>query len=132
MPQIKTDAFILNPITPLQAPPGSVFIDVTNNNALSAKSMGGIVVPLGSTTDTLFKRQMQAAGPIPARVPVSKRPDGKIIVADSDLIEGQQVVGYSLQAATTANALISVLLIGAVIEGALIGLGCTPGQTIFL
>jgi hypothetical protein len=75
---------------------------------------------------------MQIDGPIAINRHVSKKSNGRIIQADSDNPDGQQVVGVALQAGATAGDLINVLCVGANLAGALTGLGFAPGEEIYL
>ena len=124
---------VLEPTVSTNVPNGSVFINAANGNTLSSRDNNGNVFPLVPTTaENMFLKQMQVVGPIAINVPVSKRPDGKIEAGDSDSEFGQRICGYSLQAATMADELITVLCIGANIPNALAGLGYGPGQDVFL
>lgn len=131
--RFKATAVVLVPITPAQAPNGSVFLDSTNANALTTKSPGGVLTPnLGGTPENIFIKQMEASGAISAKVPVAKLPTGKIVAADSDAAGGQEVIGFALSATLADGDLVMVVLVGANLEGALTGLGYAPGDEIFL
>jgi hypothetical protein len=133
--RIKARSVVLEPSTPADAPNGSVFIDSSNLNTLSTKTTSGLVVPIqdvGAATTSLFIKQMEADDAIPVRTPVSKLPSGKIIAADADAILGQKFIGYSLAAAAAAGEIINVLTVGANVDGAIAGLGFTPGDDVYL
>lgn len=130
--QIRVKALIMEPITAAEAPVGSLYLDADNSNAPTIKSSGGVPAPINSADTSMFLKQMQAGGPIPNRVPVSKRPDGKIIEADSDAVNAQNFIGFSMQVASANGDLINVLTVGANIENAILGLGFVPGDEIYL
>ncbi|NBW99352.1 hypothetical protein EBR03_07245 [bacterium] len=130
---VKANFFMMNPMSASSAPLGSVFLDADNGNVLSIKNINGIVEEVTQSAATnLFIKRMVANGPISLKKPVSKRADGKIQQADSDAAAGQSVVGISLDTAAVNGDIIPVLLFGANIENALIGLGYAPGDEIYL
>jgi len=130
--KMKTTALILDPISPAQAPAGSIYLDQSAGNTLSTKSTGGSEEPIGSvpTSSNIFFKQMEAAGVIAVNRPVAKLANGKIVQADSD--GEQNIIGYSLAAASADGDLINVLTLGANLANAIQGLGFTPGEEIFL
>ena len=125
---------LLEPITPATAGLGSVYVDSTNGNALTYKDMGGTSTQIGASSGGggPASRQMQAGAPIAINKPVSKRADGKIVVADADGPGAQKVVGFALAAAVNVNDLIPILPLGAIITGAIAGLGFAPGDTVYI
>ncbi|NDC22665.1 MAG: hypothetical protein EBZ49_00820 [Proteobacteria bacterium] len=130
---VKGKAFVLDPATPSEIPNGSVFIDSTNLNQLSLKDTSGNVSVIGAgINQNLFVKQMQAGGSFGINQPLSKRPDGRVVLADSDGANTQQLIGYSLQISPGNNALVNVLLVGANILGAVNGLGFAPGDDVYI
>ena len=129
---VKVNFIQMIPTAPNLVPNGSYFLDSSNGNAATIKDVGGSTVALQNPAASLTIKQMQAAAPIPNRATVSKRPDGKIEIADADNANGQQVIGVALSAATAVDELINVLLVGANLTGALTGLGFTPGDEVYI
>lgn len=129
----KANYVVLEPITPDKVPNGAIFLDASNMNSMSIKDSGGITKKLEPSTDTsMFIKQMQVDAPIAIRMPFSKLASGKIVLADSDAVGGQKFCGYTLGAATEADQLINVLCVGANLTGAILGLGFTPGDDVYL
>ena len=128
----KGNFMVLDPIAPPSVPNGSVFIDSTNANAASIKDTGGIVTPINAASSNIFIKQMQADGVISINRPVSKQTNGRVIAADSDLANGQDLCGFALQAAAAPGDLINVLCIGANLQNAIVGLGYVPGDEVYL
>lgn len=129
----KAKVVILEPIDPSQAPNGSVFLDSTNSDALTTKTTGGSTSIIGAASgDTLFKKDMVAGAAFAAKVPLSKRADGKVVAADSDSGTGQALIGYSLASSAGDGSIVQVLTVGANIAGALTGLGYTSGEEVYL
>ncbi len=130
---IKVNYVVLNPVNPSLVPNGALYLDSTNGNASTIKGTGGGNETIGSVSaNNIYIKQMQALAPIAINKPVSKRADGKIQIADSDAPNGQQFIGFTLQAAANADDLVNVLCIGANIVGAITGLGFMPGEEIFI
>ena len=129
---IQVNFVKLIPTAPTDVPSGSYFIDSTNGNAAAIKNVVGVVVTVENPAASLTTKQMQASGPIGIKKSVSKRPDGKIHSADTINSPNQNICGVALSAAIADGDLVNVLLVGANLVGALIGLGFTPGQEVYL
>jgi hypothetical protein len=130
---VRAPYVILIPEEARNVPNGAVFLDKANSDMASVKTVTGVVVPVGSTgVDTLMTKQMQAGEAFPAGAPLSKRPDGKVIVATSEGVQAQQLCGHALEEATADGDLINVLTIGANVVGALEGLNLVPGAEVFI
>jgi hypothetical protein len=121
------------PSAPVTVPNNTVFIDSTNSNQASFKDQGGNVVVIGAVSSSnLFLKEMQAAEAMPVNTPVSKLPNGKIVPADSDAVAGQNYIGITASPAPAIDSLVTVLLPGANIVGAVASLGFAPGDEVFL
>jgi hypothetical protein len=131
---VRAKYVVLTPTVAVLVPNGSLFLDAANGNASSIKDISGVVTPINSAeaVTNLVKKQMQTSMPIPINSPVSKRPDGKIEIADSDVPTGQNVIGVTLEPAAGADELVGVLCVGANIIDAISGLGFTVGQEIYI
>lgn len=124
----------LIPANPSEVPSGSLFIDITNANAITYKD------PIGNSGDiggggggtNYFVKMMQASEVMPVKSPVSKLPNGKIIAASTDEVSRQNICGYTLEAVTLVDQVVSILLIGPNLQGAIEDLGFTPGEAIYL
>jgi len=129
----KTKFMSMQPTTSASVPNGSFYIDSANGNQASFKDNSGNTSVIGAIpSSNLFIKQMQASVVMPINTPVSKLANGKIVPADSDAANGQEYVGITTVAALAVDAIVSVLLPGANVVGALTGLGFLPGQEIFL
>lgn len=128
----KSKFISIVPSTPASVPNNTIFIDSTNSNQATFKDGTGNVGVIGAVSSSnIFIKQMQASVAMPINTPVSKLANGKIVHADSDAANGQEYVGITL-AGAAIDGLVSVILPGANIVGALTGLGFTPGQEVFL
>jgi hypothetical protein len=124
---------LLDSTTPSAVPNGAVFLDSTNANLTTVKNLSGVLIPLESGSSTnIFIKQMQAGGAFTVNTALSKRPDGKVVAADSDGANTQNHIGFALSAASLDGDLVNVLCVGANIVGAVMGLGFIPGQDIYL
>ena len=134
--RIRAASTTMAPIPIGEAQVGSLFLDTTNNNALSFKSIVGDVAPVSfsvSVTDSvLIKRKQNKTGVmIPGGTPAALKPDGSMAPADSDGTNIQVVIGVT-QGDTEHMDFGSVLLNGPNASGALAGLGFAPGDAIML
>lgn len=120
------------PSLPASVPNNTLFIDSSNSNQATFKDGSGNVGVIGAVSaSNIFIKQMQSSVVLAVNTPVAKLANGKIINADSDTVNGQVYIGITMGTAVV-DGLVSVLLVGANIAGALTGLGYTPGQEIFL
>lgn len=132
--KIKGSASTMEPSTPASAPVGSIFVDVTNSNALSFKSTGGTVITVGavSSSDIMSKLKKNMSGfEILINTPVALKPDGSIAAADNDGLNVQVVIGIS-QETIAHDAYGRVMLNGPNATGAVADLGFVPGNAILL
>lgn len=131
---IKASFVQLVPVVPGIVPNGSIFLDSSNSNATTIKDSSGgtTVINSAEAATNLVIKVMQASAPIASGIPVSKRPDGKIEIADSNAPEGQAVIGITREAALNADDLITVLCVGANLIDALSGLGFVVGEEIYI
>ena len=128
----KSKFISMIPSTPASVPNSTIFIDSLNSNQASFKDGTGNVGVIGAVSaSNIFIKQMQSSEIIAINQPVAKLSNGKIVKADADAANGQVYIGITM-ASVIADDLVSVLLVGANITGALTGLGFTPGQEIFL
>lgn len=130
--KLRTDAVVLNPVASVTEN-NSLYSDSGNGNSFTNKTDAGTPAPIGSESSSL-RKQMQSgqAAVIPAGVPIAKLPNGKIVAADSDDANGQQICGISVDAFPGINVLGIVQLLGPNVPGVLTGLGFVPGEEIFL
>lgn len=130
---LKALFLALEPTDPSNVPNGTIFLDSTNGNALSQKDYAGLVsvlaVALGSNP---FLRSMVAGESFGANKPLALRNDGKIVMADSDSVTRQQIIGHSNQVSLGDNSIVQVICLSTVLPGALTGLGFISGQNIYL
>ena len=111
-------------------PVGSLYID-PNSGALSNQSASGAQV-IGVIQQMNLKIMIAGAA-IPAKYPVAKRGDGRVVAAGSDAGGGgQNFIGFSMEAATGVDQSLNVLLVGVNLEGAVDGLGFAPGEDVYL
>lgn len=131
---VKATFVQLIPVIPGIVPNGSLFLDSSNGNASTIKDTSGgtTVINSAEAATNLVTKVMQASAPIAANKPVSKRPDGKIEIADSNAPNGKAVIGITREAAVSADDLIAVLCVGANMVDAISGLGFTVGQELYV
>lgn len=135
MASIRVQFVQLSPVNPAQVPAGALFLDNTNSDIATIKSVSNIVAPVetGDPAGSLFIKKMMASAAFSANRPLGKLTNGKVVDADSDGVPGaDNFCGYSLQAATADGDLIDVLCPGPNLAGALTGLGFSTGQEIYL
>jgi hypothetical protein len=132
--QIQTKFVILEPTAPGSVPNNSLFIDSSAGNQLATKTSSGQNQPIvgGSSGTNYFLKQMQVGSAFPAGAPLSKRPDGKVEVADSDSVNGRKYCAYALEAGVNVDDLVNVLCVGPNVPGALSGIVAVPGDIVFI
>jgi hypothetical protein len=125
---------VLDPVDPSQVPNGTLFLDSSNSNVLSQKSSTGVVsvIGAGGGGSNPFLRQMVAGEAFTANKPLAIRPDGKVVLADSDGTNRKIFIGHSMQTSLGDGSVINVLCVTATLGGAISGLGFTSGQSIFM
>lgn len=132
--KFKTTHLVLEPTPASTAPVGSLFNDSSNSNALTNRTTGGSISPIGSTSsaDILIKMKKNMTGSaIPAARRVALRSDGTIALADSDNLTANLDIGMSLDEIAD-EGFGRVLLNGANAAGAISGLGFLAGQNVYL
>lgn len=129
---VKANYVVLVPVDGSQVPNGCLYLDQNNGDAATIKGTGGGNSPVTSSSSDFFTKQMIAGGAIAANRPISKRSDGKVIDADSDGVDAQNFIGYSLQSAAGDGSPLNTLLAGPNLAGALVGLGFMTGEVIYL
>lgn len=101
-----------------------------STNKLSVNDGVTSVVSTSSSQNFIVKT-MQAFDVVRAGRPVSKRADGKIMEAESDVAGREQPIGISL-VPLGIDEIGNVLLFGPNATGVLTGLGFLPGDEIFI
>jgi hypothetical protein len=129
---IKVAYLVLAPSTPASVPNGSLFLDSTNGNVLTQKDFSGGVFPIAAGASNPFIRSMVAGEAFSTNKPLSIRPDGKVVLSDSDQTNRTQLIGHSLATSLGDGSVVNVLCISATLVGALNGLGFTSGQNIYM
>lgn len=129
---IQATQFILIPIDPKDAANGSIFLDKTNGNACSMKTLAGVVTPFAGGSSNPNVKLMQSGGIFNANDPIAKRADGKIILCDADGIGQKNFIGFALQKSEYSGAPVNVFTIGANVTGILKGKGFSPGDRIYI
>lgn len=129
--RFRTEAVIFEPVIPGTVPNNSIFADSSNLDQFTNKNTIGTPLPV-QDPNVLFRKLMQSGGAIPPGKPVSKKPDGKIIVADSDAVAAQQVIGISIDDFPSNNSLGYIHLFAPNVAGVLTSLGFAPGDEIYL
>lgn len=131
---MQTSYLVLDPAPASGAPNGALFNDTGSGNALTNKSMGGSVVPIGasSSSDIFIKQKQNLSGvTIPIGKRVSLRTDGSICLSDNDDPLARRSIGLSIEEIAD-SAMGNVLLDGPSATGAVLGLGFAPGDNILL
>lgn len=77
-------------------------------------------------------KRMVAGEAFDAGVPLSKRPDGRVVQADSDGTDRQNFCGTAKEASLGVDDEVKVTLIGPNVAGALSSYSFTPGEEIFM
>lgn len=78
------------------------------------------------------EKVMVAGEAFSAGVPLSKRPDGRVVQADSDGTDRQNFCGTAKEASLGVDDEVKVTLIGPNVAGALSSYSFTPGEEIFM
>ena len=132
--KVRTGTVVFDPALPASVPAGGLYMDLSNGNALTVKSTGGVHTPIGSSSsaDIMVKYKRNSTGStIAAYRRVALKLDGTICLADSDNATAMLDIGMSLDAITDGSYG-RVLLNAANAAGALTGLGYLVGDHIFL
>jgi hypothetical protein len=107
----------------------TLFFNITTNKLSVNDGITSVVST--SATQNFIVKTMQAFDAVRAGRPVSKRADGKIMEADTDVIGASQPIGISL-VPLGMNEIGNILLFGPNATGVLNGLGFIPGDEIFI
>lgn len=130
---LKAAFIVLEPAAQADVPNGCLFLDSGNGNLLSQKSATGVVGVLASSANSNpMIKQMVSGEAFPSGRPLAKRPDGKVVLADSDDNTRKVLIGWSMQASLGDGAIVSVMGIGVNLPGVLSGLGFICGQSIYM
>lgn len=131
--KIKCTSVSMEPQIASAVPVGSIYLDANNANVLTTKTTGGSEVPLTEATASIFiKRKRNMSGVvIPAQKKVALKPDGSICLADNNDPGTRLGVGWT-QEEILPEAYGNVLLVGANVANALLGLSFTSADTIML
>lgn len=131
---IKSKFLSIDPSNPNDVPNNSIYVDSSNGNQATFKNSSGTSSVVGAvSTSNLFIKSMQVDEIFPVNSPVSKKANGRIIKADTDLsTDTQQYIGIALQAPVNVGDFINVLTVGPNLANALVGLGFAPGDEVFL
>lgn len=122
----------MNPVAFHAAPTLHTFPDYVVQYARNIETIGIIEPNLGGGGGATNQKIMIVGAAVAAGKPVSKRPDGKVIQADSDAVNARNVVGISVGSAAADGDPITIQLFGANMAGVLTGMGFVPGSDIFL
>lgn len=123
-----TDRFAFHAAPTLHSIPDYV-IQYSRNKELVSTIEGNLG---GGGGGTSLSKVMQNSGTtIAAGKPVGKKPDGTIVLADSDGVNTQNFCGIT-SASMAPSATGIILIPGQNIAGAITGLGFAPGDSVFL
>ena len=131
--KFRTPAVIMEPVAPDSVPVGSLYLDANNADVLSTKTTGGTEQPVGDVAlNVMIKRKKNMSGSvIPAKKKVALKNDGSIVLADNDGIDTSMGIGFSM-GPIDHGAYGNILLVGANVADAVVGMGFTPGDRIML
>lgn len=130
---IQAKYLVLEPASSSEVPNGCLFLDQGNGNILSQKSATGVVGVISSSANSNpMIKQMVSGETFPTGKPLAKRPDGKVVLADSDDPTRTTFIGWSMTASLAMNSVVSVMAIGVNLPGILSGLGFTPGDRVYM
>lgn len=129
---IRTTFVQLDPTVQETTPTGALFVDSSNSNQFTTKPVDVNAPPATvATAVNYFLKGVISGAAYGAQVPLSKLPNGKAVAADADT-NASDHIGYSVDASTGADQAHSVILIGPNLPNALVGMGFTPGDIIYL
>lgn len=131
---IKSKFLSIDPSNPAEVPNNSLYVDASNANQATFKNSSGTSSVVGAvSTSNLFLKSMQVDEIFPVNSPLSKKANGRVVKADTDLSpDTQRYIGIALQAPVNIGDFINVLIVGANLANALVGLGFSPGDEVFL
>lgn len=122
----------LEPIDGALVPNGSIFLDANNGNKLTNKTTGGVPGEITSSGGSNpLSKSMIAGEAFAAGKPLAKKPNGQVVLYDSDDPNRNIFIGFSTQAAIAPGAAVIVTCIGQNIVGILTGLGFAPGDIVY-
>ena len=102
-----------------------------SNDRLNDLGLLSFIGGSGGPSDSIKQMQSGHETTISSGKPVSKLPNGKIVPADSDAANGQKYIGIT-KVSIAVEALGDIYLPGNNIPNAILGLGFTPGDEVFL
>lgn len=126
----STDRFAWHAAPTLHSIPDYV-IQYARNKELFSTIDGNLGGGGGGGGTSLSKVMQNSGSTIPGGKPVSKKPDGTIVLADSDGVNAQNFCGIT-QSSISPSVTGVILTPGQNIENAILGLGFAPGDTVFL
>src|SRR5574337_989429 len=103
---LKSKFIELEPADASQVPNGAIFIDANNGNKLTSKNSSGISgeITSGAGSNPLYK-SMIAGETFASNKPLAKKPNGQVVLYDSDDPTRSVFIGFSTQAALAIGAL---------------------------
>lgn len=134
--RFRGTSLVLPETYPAPNPLGSIYVDGTNLNALTFRTLSGVDLPIFSgtltTAEVLHKRKLNnTLSTISVDKTVAVKSDGTICLADSDDPDAVVVIGVTKEA-ILAGEYGLVQLIGPNALNVLDGLGFAVGDTIYL
>jgi hypothetical protein len=134
--KVRGNSLVLPTTYPGANPLGSLYVDGTNLNALTFRTMAGEDWPIFSghltTAEVLHKRKLNSTlSAIPVDKTVAVKLDGSICLADSDDPDAVNVIGVTKEL-IPAGSYGLVQLIGPSAPNVLDGLGFSTGDIIYL
>ncbi len=129
---IQASQFIMIPIDPKDALPGAIFLDKTNANSYTIKSIAGVTSPIANGSSNPNVKLMQSAGVFNFGSPLAKLPDGRVVLCESDGVGHKNFIGIALQKSEFSGAPVNVFTIGVNVSGILKGANFSPGDRIYV
>jgi hypothetical protein len=126
--------YVIETPTPASAvPANSLFVNSSNLDIFSVRNSGGIVSELATSVSTNpFIKSMQSGGLFPINVPLTKLPNGTVVLADSNSAGAGSFCGYSTEPSLVIGQEVVIMCCGPNITSALSGLGFAPGDMIYI
>lgn len=134
--KMRGNALVLPTTFPASKPLGSLYVDGTNLNALTFRTLAGIDLPIfGGTltsTEIFIKNKLNATlSTIPADSTVALKTDGSIVLADSDDPLATNIIGITKEPILSGEYGV-VQLTGPSAPNVVDGMGFTSGDIIYL
>ena len=134
--RVRGTSLVLPSTYPAANPLGSIYVDGTNLNALTFRTLSGVDLPIFSgtltTAEVLHKRKLNSTlATIAVDKTVAVKTDGTICLADSDDPAAVNVIGITKEA-ILAGEYGLVQLVGPSAPNVVDGLGFNTGDIIYL